>query len=277
MDKIKSAIQKLVIKNQKIRLLTSPIRLLPSFIIIGGQKCGTTSLFKYLLEHPSVSPPLKKEPHFFESRYKSNLNWYRLYFPTCFVKSKRPDLITGEASTGYIYSPHAPKRIAQSIPQVKLILLLRNPVDRAYSHYNHTVRWGKETLSFKEAIVREEERLKVSRARMIKDGYYSFELHYYSYISRGIYIDQLKNWLLFFKREQILILRSEDLYTNPENIYKKVLDFLELPQKELKNVKPYNSGVYQDMDTATRQQLINYFKPHNERLYEYLGTDFYWH
>ncbi len=276
MDKIKSAIQKLVIKNEKIRLLTSPIRLLPSFIIIGAQKCGTTSLFKYLLDHPSVSRPLKKEPHFFESQYKSNLNWYRLYFPTTFVKFKRPDLITGEASTGYIYSHHAPQRIAQSIPQVRLILLLRNPIDRAYSHYNHTVRWGKETLSFQEAIVREEERINPSRERMIKDGYYSFELHYYSYLSKGIYIDQLKYWLNFFKREQILILKSEDLYTHPESIYKQVLDFLELPQKELKNAQPYNSGVYQDMDTATRQQLINYFKPHNERLYEYLGRDFYW-
>jgi hypothetical protein len=156
-----------------------------------------------------------------------------------------PGIITGEASTGYICHPHAPKKIAQLIPKVKLIALLRNPVDRAYSHYLHTNRLGKETLSFEDAIAKEEERLRGIVARIHEDGnYYSPEYHYYSYLSRGIYIDQLEAWFSFFDKQQILILPSEELYRDPAATYSKVLEFLDLPNWKLEQYEIYNSGNY---------------------------------
>jgi hypothetical protein len=264
------------------RLITSPIRLMPDFIIIGAQKCGTTSLFNYLLQHPCVDSPARKELGFFNRRYRRGIYWYRSRFPTSLKKLHRQDLITGEATTDYLCYPHVPKKVVETLPQVKLIVLLRNPVNRAYSHYHHTVRLGVETFSFEEAIEREEERLHSIIVRMFEDEYYYNIKHcFYSYLSRGIYIDQIKNWFSFFPKEQILILRSEDLYAEPSAVFRQVLKFLDLPEWEPENYGKYINGKYdnynyQKMDVVVRKRLVDYFKPHNERLYEYLGKNFSW-
>ena len=163
------------------------------------------------------------------------------------------------------------------IPNVKLILLLRNPVDRAYSHYHHEVSMGVETLSFEEAIDREDERLKGEWERMLEDeGYYSFNHQHYSYLSRGIYVDQVKVWMELFSRKQILILKSEDFYANPANAFGRTLQFLELPRWEPVEYGRYNSISYPPMDATVRRRLLDYFEAHNQRLYEYLGTNFGW-
>lgn len=260
------------------RNLTSSIRLMPNFIVIGAQKCGTTSLFEYLIEHPSISAPARKEIAFFSRHFSKGINCYRSYFPTLFHRLGRQGHITGEASTGYICHPHAPRRIAETIPQVKLIALLRNPVDRAYSHYHHTVRRGRENLSFEEAIEKEDERLHGLVERMLEnENYYNKNFHYYSYLSRGIYVEQLKIWLEAFRRDQILILRSESLDTQPSATLEKVLNFLDVPCWEPKKYERYNSNSYiKRIDPATRQYLIDYFKPHNEKLYKLLGVNFDW-
>lgn len=269
--------------SKAARMLTSSTRLMPDFLIIGAQKCGTTSLFNYLIQHPHVASPAKKEIHFFNRYYQKGTNWYRSYFPTLFSKLGRQDLLTGEASTGYICHPHAPNRIARELTQVKLIALLRNPVDRAYSHYQHTSRRGIESLSFEDAIAREEERVGGVVATMLKDEYYYDPSEYlYSYLSRGIYVDQIKIWFNHFPKEQILILSSEDLFTNPSIVFKQVLEFLDLPAWEPENYGKYNRdsnkicGEHPEMDVSIRKSLTDYFKPHNERLYEYLGRDFGW-
>lgn len=169
------------------------------------------------------------------------------------------------------------------LPQVKLIALLRNPVDRAYSHYQHTSRRRIESLSFEDAIAREEERLSdVFMTMMQNEHYYDPREHLYSYLSRGIYVEQMKIWFNHFPKEQILILSSEDLFANPSKVFKKVLKFLDLPEWELENYGTYNHDSnkiyrkYPEMDASTRKSLTDYFKPHNERLYEYSGTNFGW-
>jgi hypothetical protein len=144
--------------------LTRGMRLLPDFIIIGGQRCGTTSLFNYLTQHPDVFPSCPKEVHYFSIHYHKGVNWYRSHFPLVMQKSyveRGHDrrFVAGEATPYYIAHPHAPQRIAETVPEAKLIVLLRNPVDRAYSHYHYEVKNGLETLSFAEAIDREDERL----------------------------------------------------------------------------------------------------------------------
>lgn len=259
------------------RRLTIPFRLKPNFIIVGVQKGGTTSLFNYLAQHPRIKLPQEKEPGFFGHKYHQGMNWYQSLFPAVWSSIDREIFITGEASTDYIFNPHAPRRVAEILPEVKIIALLRNPVERAYSHYHHVVRLKREPLSFEAAIAKEEERVGPIIQRMKTDeNYYHIGFNSYSYLSRGIYVDQLQAWFEWFDREQILILRSEDLQTDLPNLYQKVLDFLELPPWQLKLIQKYNCGHYQPMNPATRQYLVEYFSPHNERLYEYLGVDFHW-
>jgi len=141
------------------------------------------------------------------------------------------------------------------------------------------VRLGVENLSFEDAIEREEKRLLGEMEKMLEDeDYYSFNHEHYSYLSRGIYIDQLKTWTKFFPKEQMLILKSEEFFNNPSTIFKQVLEFLNLPSWEPKEYRKYNIGYYARarMNATVRKRLIDYFEPHNQRLYEYLGADLGW-
>ena len=264
------------------RLLTAPLRLLPEFIIIGAQRCGTTSLYNYLTGHPSIARTVLREVHFFDVRFWKGVNWYRAHFPTIILKHyvdsvRKNNLITGESSPYYIFHPLAPQRIATLLPSVKLIALLRNPVDRAYSHYWHEIRQGNEMLSFEEAIGRESERLSGEAERILRDERYN-SLHHrlYSYVARGIYVDQLEMWRQFFSRDQMLILSSEAFFADPAAILRRVFEFLDVPHCELTEYFRYNQIDYPTMDAAMRRRLLDYFQPHNERLYQYLGEKFDW-
>lgn len=269
------------------RLSTSWMRLMPHFMIIGAQKGGTTSLYQYLVEHPCIAPIYIKEPHFFDIYYNRSLGWYRSHFPTSLEKYfvehvHKHDFITGEASPYYMVHPLAPARIAKLLPNVKLILVLRNPVDRAYSQYQHQLRQpGVEPLSFEEAIDREEERLAGELQKIRENPYYfSFNHRHYSYLTRGRYIDYLPTWLKLFPREQFLFLRSEDLYRDPAAVVHETLQFLNMPQTALKEPKDeyrlYNGASYAKLNPSTRERLVEYFKPYNARLYEFLERDFGW-
>ena len=185
--------------------------------------------------------------------------------------------MTGEATPCYLFHPHVPKRVFERLPGVKLIVLLRNPVDRAYAFYNMQVRRRRETLSFEAAIEREEERLGGELEKMLADeNYFSFNRHHYSYVSRGIYVDQLKHWMNFFPKEQISILISEHLFKDPLETFKRVIQFLDLPSWEPKEFTRENHMPYPKMDETTRKRLIACFEPHNQRLYKFLGMKLDW-
>jgi sulfotransferase family protein len=269
------------------RGITSSIRVLPDFLIIGTQRGGTTALYHYLKTHPCIIPATIGDTHFFDKKYSKGLRWYQAHFPTLWEKAyaqqvrKRP-LVTGEASSSYLFYPLAPKRVAEVLPHVKLIVLLRNPVDRAYSQYYHAVELKHETLPFEEAVQDEEKRTAQEREKILQDEQY--ESHTYthrSYLTRGIYVDQLQAWMTLFPREQFLILKSEEFYTDPVATFTQVSAFLNLPAAKprlnKKNYTQYSHNTYfATMDPVMRTRLIEYFKPHNARLYEYLGIDFGW-
>ena len=262
---------------------TSPLRVMPDFLIIGGQKCGTTSLYNHLVEHPGVLPASRKEVHYFSDRsFGKGRLWYRAHFPTALYRYyarrvRRREFVTGEATPYYIFHPLSPKRARETVPRARLIALLRNPVDRAYSQYNHELRRGAETLPFEGAIEREEGRLRGEREKMLRDeGYHSFSYLYHSYLARGVYVDQLMAWRKFFPEEQLLVLKSEDLFADPAAVVERSLDFLGVPAGEPKDYGRLNEGRYAEMDPLLRERLVEYFRPHNERLYEYLGTDLGW-
>ncbi len=257
---------------------TSSLRLLPDFLIIGAQRGGTTSLYKYLAEHPSVAaPPLGKGAHFFDTNYSLGEEWYRGHFPTrAIARLSRfgAARITGESSPYYLFHPHAPKRVAEMLPGVKLIAMLRDPVTRAHSHYWHEVARGFESLSFEEAIEREPERLEPELARMRADpDYNSFEHQHHSYLSRGLYADQLAAWYAFFPRESILLVSSEDFFAEPDRVFRRVLEFLGLRVRSLRSYEPFNPREYPAMADEARQRLVAYFAEPNARLAELVGFD----
>jgi hypothetical protein len=263
--------------NKSGRIATSPIRILPSFIIIGAKKCGTTSLFHYLSEHPNIGAPTWKEISYFNNHFRKGNLWYKSFFPISIPNSESQDLITGEATASYIGNPQAPQRIASTLPNVKLIVLLRNPIDRAYSHYHHTKRIGRENLDFEDAIASEELRLEKIENKSQESGFNYHKAYNYTYLSSGKYAEQLKNWFNLFNKQQLLILKSEDFFDRPEAIYQQVINFLNLPHWSPKSFKKYNYNRYsQTIQPRTKKDLKEYFQPHNQKLYELLGVDFCW-
>ncbi len=262
--------------DRKVSTVVGGPGALPDFLIIGAQKCGTTFLYHLLCQHPYVEPAATKEVHFFDTNFNKGVEWYRSRFSPPTQKDGRK-ILTGESSPYYIYHPHAARRAAQVVPGTRLIALLRNPVDRAYSDYNHKAREGRDSLSFEEAIAAEEERLRGEKEKMLADeSYASPSYRKFSYLSRGVYADQLKEWRGYFDEEQLLVLKSEDFFENPQASFEHVLGFLGLPHWETGVEGERNEGEYEQMNPATRQRLEDYFEPHNERLYDFLGVDFGW-
>ena len=259
------------------RILTAPLRSSPDFLIVGAQKGGTTSLYSILSQHPSVDEAWKKEIHYFDLRYSRGWPWYRAHFPTRAPFNRSGRRWAGEATPYYLFHPHVPRRVRDQLPDVKLIALLRDPVARAYSHYNHLVRLGHESLSFEEAVRQEGERLGDAMGELMRDEWaYSPELRNYSYLARGRYAEQLERWWAMFPREQLLVLKSEDFYQNPEAVFPRVLDFIGLPQWSPGTFREYNAGSYEQMTPALERWLRDHFEPHNQRLYGLLGEDWGW-
>lgn len=244
----------------------------PDYLIIGTQRGGTTSLYHYLTSHPRVLPATGKELHFFDIQYKNGLDWYRSQFPLDSMRGS----VTGEASPYYLFHPLVPGRVREALPHARLIALLRNPVDRAYSHYQMAVRLNAESLSFEEALEREEERLDGEVERICNGDYYSYNHQFYSYRSRGLYAEQLDRWRRHFPDEQLLIFRSEDFYGDPSAALTRVTDFLGLSRLDSFDATLFNDGVYAPMEAATRRRLAEYFEPHNRRLGDLLGMDMGW-
>ena len=264
--------------------LTGPLHILPDFYIIGVVKGGTTSLYNYLIEHPSIQPSVGKEIDYFGEYHSRGINWYRCAFPfkghKFFVnKFQKKKFLTGEATPRYMEHPRVPERIKKITPNAKFIVLLRNPVDRAYSHYNMNVTGGDESLSFLEAIEKEQERTSMEYEKMQKnENYFNWDYYLYAYLNHGIYIDRLKHWMTIFPKKNFLILKSEDFSKDTPKYYNHVLSFLDLSSFHLKNYKLYKQRHYVEpiIKPEIRKKLVEFFKPHNEKLYKFLGVDFGW-
>lgn len=263
------------------RRMTGRWRVLPDFIIIGAQKAGTTTLYDNLAKHPAIQSCDIKEVHFFDTNWSKGENWYRGHFPTQREKSaalaRGESWTTGEGSPYYMFHPLVPERVKSVTPNSKLIVILRNPIDRAYSHYQHEVRKGREPLSFKDALADEEKRLLGEESRIINgSAASSFTYQHYSYKSRGYYVDQLQRWFDRFPREQFLILESSELNGDFEGTFARLHQFLGVESIDLPQPKRRNVGVYEDMDADVRTDLTEHFAPYNERLFELLGRRYDW-
>jgi Sulfotransferase domain len=262
---------------------TAGLRLLPDYLIIGAQRAGTTSLHRYLVQHPGVRTTLRtKGVHYFDTGYGRGRSWYASRFPTrltAWYVARRHGvaLRTGEASPYYLFHPLVPDRVAELLPQVKLIALLRDPVVRAYSHYQHEVARGFETLSFEEAIAAEPARLAGEVERMLAEPlHHSFAHQHHSYLARGRYHEQLATWRALFDDSQLLVLSSERFFAEPGLWFKQVLDFLELPAFTPDAFERHNAYDYRQMGDEVRERLVEHYREPNRRLYQSLGDDFGW-
>jgi hypothetical protein len=264
------------------RIATGALRMLPEYLIIGAQKCGTSSLYRYLVAHPSAAAAARKEVHFFDWEFRRGTDWYRAHFPlaalgVAFRSFTGRRLVVGEASPYYLFHPHAPARVKALLPNVKLIVLLRDPVARTLSAYQHQVRRGREPLSFEDALAQEGERLEPEIARLACDPDYKSVVHRnLAYKARGVYADQISRWLDVFPREQLLVIRSEDFFEDTTATLTQVLDYLDLPHWTPPGYRRFNAAEYDEMAPVTRRHLIEYFAPRNQRLYDLLGRDFGW-
>jgi len=274
--------------TRQVGLMTSGRRTLPDYLIIGSKRGGTTSLYNYLLRHPGVmrmfpaSRDLKSTDYFFR-RGRSEA-WYRSHFPTASERARRArDLgyapVSGEASPYYCWDPRVAGFAREVAPEVKSILLIREPIRRAWSHYQERVQNGVEPLSFMDALDAEDERLSGERERMAADPtYYSTSFDWYGYRSRGEYLGQIENWVASFPREQLLVLRSEDLYADTQATFDRVCSFLGLPIIEMPTRKTFNATwrTKDDVPDEVRARLVPHFAEHNARLAAFLGHELNW-
>ncbi|USR90714.1 sulfotransferase domain-containing protein [Phormidium yuhuli AB48] len=245
---------------------------MPDFLIIGAQKGGTTSALHYLSQHPQIEVAPQKEVHYFDLNYSQGLSWYQQQFP-----NPNPDILRGEASPYYILHPDVPRRVAADFPHIKLIALLRNPVERAISHYHHAIKEGLETLPLEDAIAQEPIRL-AGEAQKLQDdpNYHSYAYQHHSYLIRGEYLNQLQRWWAHFPKQQLLILHSDDLYQQPQATLNRMLTFLNLPELPLTQFPTLNSGNYSHVSESIQQQLRERFRPHNQRLFAALNQNWGW-
>lgn len=267
--------------------LTAPLRALPDYLIIGTKRGGTTSLARWLLEHPDVRPlyparETRKGTYYFDVNHARGEGWYRSHFPTRAAhelrqrRAGRP-LLLGEATPYYLYHPHAPARAAQLVPGAKVIALLRHPVDRAQGHWAERVRQGVETLSFPEAVEAEPVRLAGEEERMLADPrYVSFAHQHWSYIDQGRYARGLRRWFDAYPSHQLLVLRSEDLYADPGAIYDQALDFLGLAAHRPASLKGHNRTANDEIEPDLRARLQELLAPDIEQTETVLGRDMGW-
>lgn len=259
-------------------------RSLPSFLIVGAQRCGTTSLTRTLSTHPAVFGPLvHREVHYFDCAYTRGIAWYRSNFPLTVrgrmaARAAGAPLTTFESSPYYMFHPLAPERIHRDLPGVKLLVLLRDPVERAYSAHTHELELGYETEPFERAIELESTRLEGEADRIVADPtYYSHSHQHHSYCGRGQYIDQIERLEKIFSRDRIHVLDSGDYFADPAPLYDELLGFLDLPRAGLPEFKKQNARPRPaPMPSSVRTALVDHFRPYDERLAAWLGREPSW-
>lgn len=265
--------------------LTAPARILPTFLICGGQRCGTTSLYRALAAHPAVlKAVLHKGVHYFDTNYHRGSGWYRGHFPLLRAAA-RIERAYGvpaqvfESSPYYMYHPLALPRIARDLPGVKMIVLVRDPVERAYSQHAHEVARGFETeLSFARALALESARMRGQEERLRRDPrYYSFSHQHHAYRGRGEYVRYLDRMAKLLEPDRIQVVESERFFADPEPVYDEVLDFLGLPRLGYPTFVQHNARSRPALlSPALRADLRAYFAPYDGRLTRWLGRPPAW-
>ena len=257
------------------RMLNAGSRPLPDFLIIGAQRCGTTSLYRYLDQHPQViGAAPSKGVHYFDVNHERSLRWYRAHFPTERTRERAGSgAVTGEASPYYVFHPRGPDRVRAAVPNVRLILMLRDPVVRAFSQYQQEYARGFEDAeTFEEALDLEPGRLAGERERMLADpSYDSVDLQHHAYVTRGQYVEQLERLEKLFGRDRVHVVESQEFFEQPAPVYAQTLEFLGLPPFDDAVFEQHNARPRSPMPAELAARLDEHFLPYDERLAAWLG------
>jgi hypothetical protein len=251
---------------------TSRRRPMPDFLIIGAQKAGTSALYDYLARHPQVRPAITKEVHYFDLDHDPGERWYRGHFPRQ-GRSAPSSFITGEATPYYLFHPLVPEKVASTLPDVKLIVLLRDPVRRAISHFYHEVALGSETRSLDRAIAEEPEIMAAEHDRLASGLPPSPAHRRCSYVSRGRYAEQLSRWLDHVDEEQLLVLPAERLSRDGGETRRRALAFLGLEDPGDIAIARVNRRMYPEPPAAVVGMLRERFVGPNRELLDLLGRE----
>ena len=261
---------------------TAAKRPLPDFLVVGTQRGGTTSLYRYLCDHPAVVPAvLEKGVHYFDTRPGRSAAWYRSRFPTSWARTRAArrsgaPSVTGEASPYYLFHPAAPTRARAIVPDARIIVLLRDPMTRAYSHHRHERMRGFERLPFDEAVRREAARLDFDAADIDGDPAASFRHRHFSYVARGRYFEQLERWFAAFPANRIHVIVSEQFFAEPERVFLDVQRFLELPEHRLTEYPIHNARGAAEIPEHTWRFLAERLTGPTDALRGRLGIDPPW-
>ena len=256
----------------------------PSFLVLGFMRCGTSSLYDYLIAHPQVLPAIDKELGFFSSFFDQGVDWYLAHFPSLTGCSS---YLTGEATPFYITSPDTAAKVLNLFPETKFIVLLRNPVERVISAIYLSRPSSLKHIQLEHYVIDALEKAEslmsdLSDASLVQpSSLLDTGLTYWSMLSvihllEGLYVFHLKRWFAIFPRDQFLILESENLFRDPATTMRKVHDFLKLPSHQLSNYRNSNPGSYPAVSSDLYHRLTGFYQPYNQQLEEYLDMKFDW-
>lgn len=272
---------KLARKRVELRKVSALIRPLPNLLIVGAMRAGTSSLYKYLSMHPNAHRSVRKEVEYFSQHYHRTQHWYRAHWPVFPILS-RDNHVYFEASPNYLFHPLAAKRAKQLVPEAKVIVLLRDPVERAFSHYRHMERLGYECLPFADAVEAEAERTAEdwTASRANPETPLSKAVLRYSYLRRGHYVRYLKEWIDHFGHDRVHVINFDTFYDDPATRYSEVLEFTGLlPWFPYDFVNYSFHGATRpdaQLDPALKHQLREHFQSSNEELFDLIGTQMEW-
>jgi hypothetical protein len=256
---------------------TTTRRTVPDFLLVGAQRCGTTSLFRALLSHPHVlRANFLKGVNYFDVNADRGPDWYRGHFPLRSTARKaappgQEHAQVFEASGYYMFHPHAPGRIVEELPGVKIVAMVRDPVERAFSAYKHELARGFETEPLARALALEDERVVPELARMLTDPAYQSDVYrHQAYRRRGHYAEQLQPFVDTLGAEQVHVVQSELFFTEPVAEYTRLLRFLDLPPLMPRSFERYNPRPSAPMDPGVAAELREHFAGHDLALRPFL-------
>ena len=279
--------------QRHIFAITGFIRVIPDFLVIGAKRCGTTSLYRHLPEHQCISRSLRDNIGFFNENYHLGINWYKSLFPTKFTRDKiikkHGKFLTYDVTPQYLREPYVAKRMFQMFPKMKLIVLLRNPVDKSYSHHimgrnsntlHNNPEWkgiDNKQVSFEYIVNRDIEYIsKYEKENGKLDDSYFRNVITKTNLARGFYAQFLRKWFDVYDRKQFLILSSSELANSTQKTLNKIFKFLEIPEYDIPDTTKINTQKYEPMNKQTREILIKFFKKYNNELYELIDRKFDW-
>ena len=264
-----------IIIGRKFKGITAAQRKLPDFLVIGGKRCGTTTLFEFLRQHQMIAEPVIDHMGFFDDNYSIGINYYKSFFPIKTEETAKK--LDYDVTTSYLTSPFVAERVAKEIPNVKIIVLLRNPTSRAWSDYNASQTKDASEEEFQTYIDDELQKLEASDfEEKVSKNDYNMSEPFSNFIKKGLYAVYLKKWLKLFPRKNFLFISTESFSNDENKVFKQIFDFLGLSNFEIHKLQRMSKGNYEKLNPKIKNKLDLFFAPHNDELFKLINEKYDW-